>query len=418
MTAVLCGALLSASAQEQDTTIYEFRPHWYIQGAFGYQYTIGETNAGLLSSPNAQVAFGYEFTPVWGLRVNVNGWQSRDGFRIDKDLLSDFATKTGVTDDNLKWTWYYVAPAVNVTMDLTNLFGGYKPDRIVNFGIFLGGGVNVFFKNDQAWAAYDVLQTYQPAVNNTDGTTYPGMGASVLQYIWGPDAAHASEPVVDKTSSVRLSPLAQGGLYFDFRITDKFRLGLEGQANLLHDRYNSKHAGNPDWYINALVTAKYNFGGTYNERHEKKPAPCDQLEMKRDTVYITIHDTLYQPTPEQQQALADAQQGEKDLLKTAVFYRISSSDISLVEHQKILNMVNYLRKHPNAKIVVTGYADKGTGTAEVNMNISKKRAQGVKDDLVKNYGVDADRIEVVAKGDTEQPFAEQILNRVSICVVE
>lgn len=64
MAVILCGVLAGTSAQEQDTTIYEFRPHWYIHGAFGYQYTIGETKDALaLSYMTAQIAAGYELPP-------------------------------------------------------------------------------------------------------------------------------------------------------------------------------------------------------------------------------------------------------------------------------------------------------------------------------------------------------------------
>ena len=424
MTAILCGALLSASAQEQDTTIYEFRPHWYIQGAFGYQYTIGETKGKALplSSPNAQIAFGYNFTPVWGLRVNVNGWQSRDGYVPNTGIYPDFKDKTksmdpkgeGYDENNiLEYKWYYVAPAVNVTMDLTNLIGGYKHNRICNVGIFLGGGVNVFFKNDEAWAAYDVLEAH-----------HAGFGKMIFEdgYIWGPRSTENSK-------AVRLSPLAQAGLFLEFRVTDKFRLGLEGQGNLVHDRYNSKHASNPDWYINALVTAKYNIGGTYNERTEKKPMPCDQLAMAHaaepvhDTVYIESVDTLTITNTE----IISTNDGTgtmytKEPLRVEIFFPISSNHVSITEYMKVKQIVNYMEENPDSKVVITGYADKATGTAQFNKQISEKRANVVKDELINKYGISADRITAKAMGDTEQPHADKgddpLLNRVSICVVE
>jgi outer membrane protein OmpA-like peptidoglycan-associated protein len=48
---------------------------------------------------------------------------------------------------------------------------------------------------------------------------------------------------------------------------------------------------------------------------------------------------------------------------------------------------------------------------------SERRAKVTTDLLVKK-GIDASRITTTAKGDTEQPFAENDLNRVSICVAE
>lgn len=404
LTALACGALLSASAQEeQDTTIYEFRPHWYIQGAFGYQYTIGEADAGTLSSPNAQIAFGYNFTPVWGLRFNVNAWQSRDGYipgpQLDDDLRAQFYAATG--DKNLEWKWYYVAPALDVTMDLTNLFGGYKPKRIVNVGLFAGIGANIFFKNDEAIAA-----------NNT------------LTSVFGP-STDGNERLALLWDGCKASVLGQAGITIDFRVTDKFRLGLEGQGNILADRYNSKNAHNPDWYINALVTAKYNFGGTYNERKEKKQQPCDQLAMRPDTVYIYYHDTVTISDPAVaagRSAGTGAMLADGESVYEEVFFRISSSEVSPVEDLKLKKIADFLKNNPDAKVAVTGYADKATGTAEFNQLISEKRVNSVKNMLIQKYGIDADRITVKAVGDKEQLYTakddDPMLNRVSVCVVE
>ena len=406
LTALTCGALLSASAQEQDTTIYEFRPHWYIQGAFGYQYTIGESDAATLSSPNAQLGFGYNFTPVWGLRFNINAWQSRDGYipgaQLDPTLKANFYKETG--DKNLEWKWYYVAPALDVTMDLTNLIGGYKHNRIVNVGIFAGIGANIFFKNDEAQAANSTLtKVFGPSAD----------GNERLALIW---------------DGCKASVLGQAGLFIDFRVTDKFRLGLEGQGNIVADKYNSKQAKNPDWYINALVTAKYNFGGTYNERKEKKPVPCDQLAMKHDTVIINHHDTvtvtLSDPSKVAGRGFGTGagMLAEGESVYEEIFFHIASNEVSPVEDLKLRKVAEFLKNNPDAKVAVTGYADKATGTHDFNKWISEKRAQIVKDTLIQKYNIAADRITIKAVGDSEQLYNgkddDPVLNRVSVCVVE
>ena len=63
---------------------------------------------------------------------------------------------------------------------------------------------------------------------------------------------------------------------------------------------------------------------------------------------------------------------------------------------------------------ITGYADKGTGNARINKKYSQERANKFKDELVKNYGINASRIITDAKGDTVQPFADNDKNR---CVI-
>ena len=89
-TALLSAGCMSASAQAPETvTVEAFNPHWFVQAQAGAQYTLGEVCFGDLVSPNIQVAGGYQFTPVWGLRLAVNAWQSKggsDGFSIKRRL--------------------------------------------------------------------------------------------------------------------------------------------------------------------------------------------------------------------------------------------------------------------------------------------------------------------------------------------
>lgn len=65
-----------------------------------------------------------------------------------------------------------------------------------------------------------------------------------------------------------------------------------------------------------------------------------------------------------------------------------------------------------------GYADAGTGSAEVNRAISEKRAARVAKVLTEKYGIDASRITSGYKGDTVQPFSNNDSNRVVIGVAK
>jgi outer membrane protein OmpA-like peptidoglycan-associated protein len=67
---------------------------------------------------------------------------------------------------------------------------------------------------------------------------------------------------------------------------------------------------------------------------------------------------------------------------------------------------------------VTGYADRGTGNPTINRNLSQRRAQAVFNMLTRTYGIKKDRIKVDFKGDTVQPFAKDVDNRVTICIAE
>ena len=102
-------------------------------------------------------------------------------------------------------------------------------------------------------------------------------------------------------------------------------------------------------------------------------------------------------------------------MKIDVFFVINSSRVRGEEMAKVDELVSYMKANPAAKVVVTGYADKGTGTAAYNMKISRMRAESVADAL-RAAGISADRISVDAKGDTEQPFDVNNRNRVAIAI--
>ena len=74
-------------------------------------------------------------------------------------------------------------------------------------------------------------------------------------------------------------------------------------------------------------------------------------------------------------------------------------------------------KSGNAKVVITGYADKKTGNARINDRLSKQRSAAVSEAL-QAKGIAASRIVTDAKGDTVQPFSVNEENRVSICIAE
>ena len=367
---------VSASAQEAETkTEYVFNPHWYVQvQPLGAQYTLGEISFGDLTSYNVQAAVGYQFHKVLGVRLAVNAWQSKGG--------SDYG-QAGY----YQWKWKYVAPTVDLTANLSNLFCGFNPKRPVNVSLFAGVGANIGFSNDEAADAQTAIaKIHQPLVANGSTLNTP------LSLLW---------------DGTKPRFTAQAGVAADFRLSDKVSLGLEVNANTLNDHYNSKPANNADWYFNALAGLKINLGNTYTTRQVKG---CEPRIIEK-VVEKVVEKPVYVDKIVEVEKKAEP-------LRRDVFFTINSTRIDPTETQKIIDIVNYLNANPNAKVSITGYADKGTGNAQINERLGRNRAKVVTDRLVKQYKVDPSRIITDSKGDTEQPFAENDKNRVSICIAE
>ena len=87
------------------------------------------------------------------------------------------------------------------------------------------------------------------------------------------------------------------------------------------------------------------------------------------------------------------------------------------EQAKIEALAAFLRENTDAKVTVTGYADKETGNPRYNAELSKRRAEAVAQALTA-AGIAQERISVDYKGDNEQPFGSPAENRVAICITE
>ena len=372
LSGILAMGCVTASAQEADKTVNVFNPHWYVQAQVGGQYTLGEIGFSDLISPNAQVGLGYNFNKVVGARLSFNAWQSKGGQKV--------MTTT------YKWKWNYVAPMVDATFNLTNLFCEYNPERVVSVGVFGGIGANIAWSNEEAATAQAGIMS-----NYKNSTEKP------LEYLWKKPDGKGSKAFF----------AARLGANVDFRVSDRVSLGLEVSANTLSDHYNSKKAGNPDWYFNALVGAKIALGKTHTTKTIPAPKPVEKIIER-----VIEKQVVPAPAPVETKKEVAAEEFRRD-----IFFTIGNSVIAKSQASKITEIVNYMKENPDAKITLTGYADKGTGSDAINDKVAARRAQTVYNALAAK-GVAKSRMIKKSAGSRVQPFSENGMNRVTICIAK
>ena len=362
-------AMAQATYTDQNGDEYTFNKHFFLDLQGGAQYTLGEAKFGDLLSPNVQLGLGYQFSPVFGMRLQANGWQSKGGW-------AGFYAQKGETPYNASYKFKYVAPGVDFMFNLSNLFCGWNPNRVLNVTAFAGAGANIAWDNDEV---------------NELAATIKNLNAYNLEYLW---------------DGTKVRPYGRAGIELAFKVSKSVSLMLEGNANVVSDKYNSKKAGNPDWYFNALAGLRINLGKSYTKKakpvEEPAPAPAPKQE------YVA-------PKPEPKPAPVEKKVEE---IRRDIFFTINSYKIAPAEDAKIREVVDFLGKNPEAKVVVTGYADKGTGNDRINDRIAAKRAAAVVWMLEKRYGIPAERITEESKGARVQPFAENNMNRVSIMIAK
>lgn len=346
-----------AFSKDEGKTV--FSPHWFLSVQGGGAYTLGEANFGDLVSPSLAVALGYKFTPLFGVRAEVSGWQAKGGW-VNPDIT---------------YKYKYLQGSVDAMLDLGNLCCGFNPKRFFNAYLFLGAGLNGAFDNDEAV--------------NLNASGYK------LQRLW---------------TGKKLYVAGRIGLGTNLRLNDHVAINLEVNTNMLSDKFNSKKGVNADWQFNGLVGLSFTLGKSYrkttlisNEPEESVSTPLVVEQPEKMAVVV-------QPEIKKETTMLEP-------MKQDIFFALNSARIQDDQQSKIVALVEYLKKYPVTKVNVTGYADVNTGNARINSQLSEARAKNVAEAL-KSKGIATARIIVDFKGDTVQPYSTPKENRVSICITE
>ena len=377
---------VSASAQESKSNPdLEFRPHWSLGVQGGVAHTRGETSFGDLMSPAAQLSLTYRFHQAMGVRFGLGGWQGKGA--VLAGVMQDYSYKFGQVN-------------ADYILDLCGAFGGFRHDRVVNPYLLAGVGAGYGFNNEEAAAYKDKLE-----------------------YYW---------------EKKFFAPIGRAGLGVDFRLGECVSFGLEGNANILSDKFNSKRADNVDWQFNLLAGLTFRFGKntrpsqSYYDRiaaEEAAAAAAKAAAERAEAERLAAEKAAREKAEREAAERAAAEKAAREAAARAaaehaakaaensdnVFFTIGSTVIRKAEAQKIEKLAEWMKANPDFKVTLVGYADKETGTAKGNMKLSEGRVNKVKAALVK-LGIEPERVEF--KGDTVQPFAENAKNRVVTCTLE
>lgn len=373
---------ISIIAQEKALKQYGFWDNWFLQAQVGASYTFSENtkNAAFLKqlAPQDAISFGKFFSPVSGARVNVSGWES-------KNYLYDIRRAYRVK---------YFQANFDGILSLTNLFIPYNQDRKFSLNAIMGLGYMHRFGN-----------------NNT--------------IIHGTQ----EEPkVLDITHHNYLVPRA--GLQADLRVRDAVSLNLEAIGNFVRDDFNGQTGGHEfDIPVNLMVGITYRFNNRGFEQVDVfDPAQIASLnssinslrqqvserdqqignlqsELARRPESVTVVKTVTPPPP-------------NTTFQSVIAFRIGSAEIDDNQKVSIYHAARYLKDKPTVNVIVTGYADRDTGTPQYNQNLSERRAKAVADTLIREHGIDASRVSIFAKGDIVQPFGNNDWNRAVILIAE
>ena len=341
----------------------EFSPYPYIQLQGGASYDFAEADFAKLLSPAAQVAFGYRFDDYWGARLAVNGWQAKHDSQ----------------DTGTIYGFQFVQPNLDLTLDWSSAIFGYRADRPVTVYSFVGAGVAVGLENKKA--------------NELAANEY-------FDALWQP---------------VKVFGAIRPGLGLDIRLSDRIALNLECDAHFLPETFSSRVCVSDlgfDVHMALLGGLKINLGGRPRKvtpAPAPAPAPAPTYQRPQQPAPAPPKKEYKPEPPKQQPAEQPIYQGAD----VDIFFDLNKSVIRDDQVDTLNRLVSFMRNNPDAKVKLDGYADKQTGTADINQALSEQRVISVRQYLV-SRGIDQERISTAAHGDKVQPFTGE-KNRAVTC---
>jgi outer membrane protein OmpA-like peptidoglycan-associated protein len=337
-----------------------FWSNWFIQAnVVGSSFFEGGEKwgspfKGYRTNMGASVAIGKWFTPGLGLRTKLTGIWGRQILSQDKE-----------TNAMKYWTLNE-----QVLFNLSNMFCGYSDTRVWNFIPYLGGGISR---------------------NMTQNTYSMGLNFGILN-TW------------------RLSKRVMINLDLSLGAHDEdFGAGIATDGNIKRWKLE-----NYDRELNAEVGLTFNLGkATFN-----KVPDVDAIKALSESQIAALNAQLADANAENArlnnliknhkcpEAGKTVTVKEVAAAPVSVFFNLGSAKIASKKDIVNVQALADLAKANDKTIVVTGYADSKTGSANFNQTLSEKRANAVKAELVK-MGVAESKIEVKAAGGVNDinPFA-------------
>lgn len=378
MTGVALAVALSVSAQDAETvTTFEKvesmsssaatggRYNWFIQAGAGPQVFFGDHDRQRKFteriSPALDIAVGKWFTPVIGARLMYSGLYF-------KGATQNGAFQSGGAISGKPWNGYWLNESkvnfmnlhADVMFDLVNLFGGYKPSRVYGLALYAGVGFG---------------------------------------YTW--DRCSAADPHHKQGITGNI------GLQNMFHVSKAFDINLDIRGMGVHDGFDGQDGNRP---FDALVTVTagltYKFAprGWYSERIRETVTVYDNegLNALRERIaQLEARNRELQAKADREKRVVVSGDGSTYL----AYFPINVSEVSLADKAQLEQCANMIKhSEKGLKFLITGYADKQTGTPEINETLSRERAQNVRACLVKEFGIDPNRLEIAWKGGVNNMF--------------
>ena len=324
---------------------------------------------------NANISAVKWIVPVVGMRLQLDGGEFQN-YSFDQPKYGSGIFKTP-----------YIFVHGDILVNMSNWIGGYRPNRIYSAISYVGFGYTAMSWTDSSAGSYNGEFAFSSGLLNKFHIT----------------------PQWDIELDIRSWIFREESLPAEITNGGRFAFGLSASVGIAY-RFN-KRAWTPaysqaevDGYIAAIVGLEEEILATdaalISLAEDAKALEDDNARLRSE---------LRAAESAEQSAMMCANKGEG-----VVFFNIGEATLT---DYALATLDNYAAAMAccDTPIVVTGYADKETGSAKRNMQLSEERAEHVAAYLI-SKGIDDARITTKWVGDTEQAFSTPDTPLVNRCV--
>ena len=371
---LFAAAAMAVSVNAQTVTESKTFDNFYIGINGGAQVkTTGESWMNNLNS-NAGLRIGRWFTPVFGLaaegNVYFNDHCGEHGFPQSKTLAR------------------YMNVGLIGTVNLSNWFAGYKGEpRLFEVVPVFGFG----------WG-----HTFGTAAGDNEKELNALTSKAGIDFTFNLGKAKAWQVYVEPSMNWALNGYGYEGVAYDIN-----KSAFQLNAGIVYKFKNSNGSHNftiaqlrDQNEIDGLNSQINSLRGDLNDKDAQLSAKDKQIKDLQNALDECNKKPKY------------VKPATATNLQPTVLFRQGKAVVDKSQMPNIELIAQYMKNHADAKVEIKGYASP-EGNKDFNQALSQKRADAVKNVLVKKYKIAADRLTTKGMGATDKLFKQVEFNRVS-----
>lgn len=333
--------------------VTRFKNNWFLNFGVNAATYLGQNDCkldfGKRISPGFTVSAGKWMTPWLGVQLGLDGMQLKGASDLER---TSYVQNNGLLSNGYyKQQWFSFMPHADLMVNMANLFGKYKENRI-----------------------------YSPIITGGAGFIADSKGGNYSQAV-------------------------QFAFINKFRVSKAWDINLDIKGAWVGNDFDAEGGSRGDGLFSVGVSATYRFKTRkfvpYQPKYIKDTKAADNWKAKYDAAKNKAN-RLKAENKDLKEALKNANAkaatapvkevvNEPAKPQLIIYYTADSYSIKGKDMILLRALAKEMKKDSNSKYEICGYADNKTGTPAYNASLREKRAEAVINTLV-SLGVNKDQL--------------------------